>query len=1209
MLSPFEVSAEGETGYTAATTLAGNRLNTSLRDIGNAVSVVTSQFLKDVGATSNESLLQYTTGTEVGNTFGNFAGTGDGTSLNEAARFANPNSNTRVRGLTNAQNTRDYFISNIPWDGYNIDRIDLQRGPNSILFGQSSPGGIINVGTKQARFRDGNTIEIRYTGEGGERAVLDVNRVLLPDELAFRMIGLYNHDKFKQKPAYAIDKRLYGAVRYEPKLLKRGDARTILKGNLEAGEISSNRPRTLPPIDRITPWFQTGSYNGRDAAGNPMTYQHLNRLTLNGSQAQDDNTSLPNHGQQRPRYNGGPLSGTPNPFYNPMLGNYGQQFGNPLGYVDGASGSGAISHYWTAEPRFARGIDNSGNIDGTIRGMPYQRPLAVAPFGTFAAQAGLPYAEFGVYKDRFLTDSSVFDFYNNLYDGPNKREWRKFRVFNVSLAQTFFNDKVGFELTYNNEHDKVGQLSLLNGQNQAIYIDMMSVYADGTPMGTGTPNVSYDQVTQEPFQDGTPNPNLGRPFLNDVAAGNENTTDRDNKRATVFVTHDFGQAGNGGWIGRLLGRHTLTGLLAEDRLHTDARAWQRYTTDVLPLRDFLFGPTGNQTFTASEFRPMPVIYLGPSLLSRSSASGAYIPRVQHEIQVLSGSLRTFDSTWNRSTDPAHPDYVDPATPWHNNYYPLDQAGNPPWTEADNPANYIGWRDISLPVYDSEKGYRDFNTTNATLQKDTLSSRAITWQGHFWDGALVGTFGYREDTAKSWSYSRNVNSAGNSSDGRINLTPSAYKLPEKYASRLDVVSRAYSIVGHLDEMPFLSEMMSDWPVQISLFYNKSTNFQPASQRVDVYGEPLPAPEGRTIDKGILIETRDGRYSLKLNKYTTSALNAGSSALTNPGYPGTIQSYGARWANRFEFDWTQDTNLGAVAEPIPTDTQYNYEPAPLPGGGVETMEQAQAREAAAIAAWRQWQQTLDPRFYAAWGLNITDHAVQPVANTPIGFTVTEDAVSSGYEIELSAMPTRNWRLTLNATQTEARRTNIGGLAMADFVNSFESALNNTAAGDLRIWWGGAGNDTTLRLWNQNFGSEWAQRRLQEGTNVPELREWRFNAVTNYDFDQGVLKGVNIGGGIRYQSDIVIGYPSIPGATAAEINFDLANPYRGPAETNFDFFIGYHRRIARNIDWRIQLNIRNLFEGNRLIPINAQPDGSAAGFRIAPYQTWMITNTFTF
>src|SRR5688500_3612614 len=64
VLSPFEDSAEEERGYSAATTLAGNRLNTELRDIGNAVTVITGQFLKDIGATSNESLLQYTVGTE-----------------------------------------------------------------------------------------------------------------------------------------------------------------------------------------------------------------------------------------------------------------------------------------------------------------------------------------------------------------------------------------------------------------------------------------------------------------------------------------------------------------------------------------------------------------------------------------------------------------------------------------------------------------------------------------------------------------------------------------------------------------------------------------------------------------------------------------------------------------------------------------------------------------------------------------------------------------------------------------------------------------------------------------------------------------------------------------------------------------------------------------------------------------------------------------
>jgi len=92
-LSPFEVRAEPEAGYNAATTLAGNRLNTELRDIAgsislsvpvaargkladtgklkqssppefkdvaSAVSVVSKDFLRETGATSNDKLLAYT---------------------------------------------------------------------------------------------------------------------------------------------------------------------------------------------------------------------------------------------------------------------------------------------------------------------------------------------------------------------------------------------------------------------------------------------------------------------------------------------------------------------------------------------------------------------------------------------------------------------------------------------------------------------------------------------------------------------------------------------------------------------------------------------------------------------------------------------------------------------------------------------------------------------------------------------------------------------------------------------------------------------------------------------------------------------------------------------------------------------------------------------------------------------------------------------
>ena len=202
-LTPFEVSASADTGYSSSTTLAGNRLNTDLRDIGNAVTVITSQFMKDIGATNNETLLQYTIGTEVGNIQGNFAGVGDSASLNESGRFANPNQNTRVRGLTSADNTRDFFLTDIPWDGYAVDRIELQRGANSILFGQGSPAGIINTGTKQATFKNTNEVEARFGSFGTFRSSLDLYRVLRKRELAVRILGLYNDEKFQQDPAAA----------------------------------------------------------------------------------------------------------------------------------------------------------------------------------------------------------------------------------------------------------------------------------------------------------------------------------------------------------------------------------------------------------------------------------------------------------------------------------------------------------------------------------------------------------------------------------------------------------------------------------------------------------------------------------------------------------------------------------------------------------------------------------------------------------------------------------------------------------------------------------------------------------------------------------------------------------------------------------------------------------------------------------------------
>jgi hypothetical protein len=1235
VLSPFEVSASAESGYTAATTLAGNRLNTELRDIGNAVTVVTAQFLKDIGAKNNESLLQYTTNTEVGNYYGNFSGANaSGAFLDESSRFTNPNTNTRVRGLAAADNAREYFVTDIPWDGYNVDGVDLQRGANSIIFGQGSPAGVINIRTKPASFRDSAQVTGTIGSFGTARTNVDINKVLVKDQLAVRLAAVYNDQQFKQEPAYELGKRVYGALRYEPAFLKKEGNRTILKASFEAGRVDSNRPRSIAPIDHITPWFYTGSYSAKNISGNTWTYQNLNRQTFNPITVQS--SGYPGWGQAiQTLGEHSPLgaNGSFNPEYQPWLGNFGQQFGGVLNYFDSKSTTPMGS--WQAEPKSPYGIGTSGQIDkGT--GIPYQRPVGIAGYASWAYNTRQDFYNFGLYKDKSLTDSSIFDFYNQLMDGPNKKEWQRFHTYNISLAQTVFHDQAGFEFVYNSENWKGGQLSLLSGDRQSLNVDINAIYSNGT---------NDAGETGLPFSNGTPNPNVGRPFVSDSGqfGNNETTSKKHSMRLTGFVTHDFARDSFGpDWLRRALGSHTVTALYARDVDKRDNRSWQRYATMDANYENLLNGTSSNRyDYTANEMANNLYIYLGPSLSSRTTAVGAHIPNPTAAAQVPSKvQVHVFDSHWNKSTTPGDPNYVDPAAAWANWYYPVN---NPPGdspalnashtsTQSENPANYVGWTTVTANVVDSEAapGNRDRLTTFAQLTQRELTTQAAVWQGHIWDNSIVGTWGVRKDIDRRWSnqktgtastpYPNFANPAATDSvRGLVNLSPNStargvpgYVLQADPDRRIQVTSHAWTVVGHLNQLPGISKWTKDLPVQISLFYNISTNFQPAGQRVDIYGDPLAAPTGKTIDRGILLESRDGKYSLKINKYETTALNASSSALNSSWFIGASQAWGGNWANRFGYDWNGDTIADAMPHNGPVGSEWmagawNYGAAPG-----ETNEQAAAREDSAVKAWRTWQASVNPKFYKAWGINLNDQTHSLAANGPAGLTVTEDAKSTGYEVEFSAQPTRNWRITMNGSKQQSIRSNIGGTALGEFVAAYTKALNNGApgsAGDLRIWWGGAGATTTLQQWNQTFLAEWNQRKLEEGNAVPELRKWHYNVISNYDFDHGWLKGVNAGAAVRYESSIIIGYKPLHGATANDVSFDLSSPYYGPAETNFDFWIGYRRRVWRNIDWNIQLNVRNAFVGNSLEPINAQPDGSAAMYRIRPPRNWELSNTFSF
>jgi len=700
---------------------------------------------------------------------------------------------------------------------------------------------------------------------------------------------------------------------------------------------------------------------------------------------------------------------------------------------------------------------------------------------------------------------------------------------------------------------------------------------------------------------------VGRPYVSGTGNGgnSETVVERDGFRATAFVTHDFARnASDSNMLLKFMGKHTLTGLWANEERESANRSWKRYVLGG-EIADF---QNGTNNWFGGNRSPLYVTYLGPSLLSRSTAAGAGIPRVETEQNLPPAYyVNIYDASWN----PVPP--VGFGDPWTTDGYAY------PWQtgarfESENPENYIGWGPHPITVYDSEANngaLRESHTTGFSRDRGEVDSQAFVWQAHFWDNAIVGTYGWREDTAKSWSDSWTTGTLNLTGETRMD-TSNLVLDPDVY-NELSVESTSYSVVAHLDQLPGMSRLTENLPFLTTVFYNESENFQPAAERVDVYGEQIAAPAGTTTDIGVLLETKDGRFSLKVNKYETEVLRASSAGLGGAWFIGASQQWAGNWVNRYEYNLNQNYSIAAAVVPNNVDNnKYNY------GGGQdgETMAQAAAREARHIQLWREWQASVDPRFYEAWSLDLNDWQDRPggysVRNPP-GFTVPEDAISKGYEIEFSAMPTRNWRVTFNASKTEATRQNIGGENLTEFINAYETFLNadgGLGGGDLRIWWGGSGNERTLFQWNQNVGSEWAARKLQEGSTVPELREWRFNAISNYDFNEGFLKGVNVGGAIRWQDDVVIGFPPIPNPTnPGRVNFDLDNPFYGPAETNIDLWVGYSRRLSDRIDWRVQLNVRNVGMGNDLIPITVQPDGTPATLRISPHQAWSLTNTFRF
>lgn len=1052
-MSPFTVNAGADEGYRATSTLAGTRIRTNLRDIGSAISVVTAQFFNDTGTTDAKSLLSYTANTESGGAGGNMSGAVLGNNYTdfELTRYR-PQTNTRVRGLAAADLTRDLFLTDISFDTYNTNRVDIQRGPNSILFGLGSPAGIINNGLNLASFQNSYKVSFRTDDVGSARTVANFNQVLLPQELAIHLDLLYSDTKYEQKPAFENDHRVFVAGRYEPRFLKFPSARTSIRANWEYGDVQANRPRPNPLGDQITPWF--------DPSG-------LNKAVLDPA----------NLTANRAAY---PILGTP-----PRVGNNLVAIWNdPNVAVQGGNGVPAYM------------LLNRNTALNT--GLPTLGWSAIASRGSGVAVAtawgARQYGAF--YKDQQLLDPSVFDFYHKLIDGPNKHEWQKFTAGNIALEQTLFDGDLGVEGVYDRQQFYSAAIAAITGfrDGQALTIDLNTKLLDGSP-----------------------NPNLGRPYIS--ADSLDNASDRNIReafRVTAFAQFDAKKRLGDTLAARLIGKHVLTGLYNTQEVTKNFRKWRGYTADGQ------YGSIVRNFDQNSDSRLVANLhYIGPSLLNATTLSGANLSNIGAIEEPRPGLAALY---WNPT--------------------------------LNNGAGGFQTAPVNILTRDADK--ETLYSPSSTRTQDKIDSKALVWQAHLWDGIIVPTIGLRKDTAKN--YNAGAPPRNPSTQGADVYNPN-WKLPATPNSTVSGNSTSWSVVAHSPK--FLNKYLP-LGATFDLFYNKSDNFQAAAGRTDIFGRNQPAPSGKTKDYGFLITLFDDKLYLKVNRYETSLQND-AIAVVNAFYPGATEGLAWDAASR----------------------AYNI-----------------ATHPAAVAAFLAALPSAE--FQKAWVFSQTPNGndgFNTFNNRPGGITQLADTVSKGLELELTYNVTSAWRITFNASKQQAVRSNIG------------HDLDSWIAERSKVWLGTAGDLELFGPSTQNL-RDYATANLlipyqtaqnQDGGPAQEVRKWRWNFISTYDFKKGALKGVSVGGAVRWQDKVAIGFPVTTINNVAQ--FDVSHPYYGPTETNVDLWVGYERKVTKKIQWRVQLNVRNVNVGDKLIPIYAQPDGTIGAARIADSRRFQLTNTFTF
>lgn len=196
-------------GYAAKRSITATKTDTELIDIPQSISVITQDLIEDQSVQSVADAVRYVPGVTASQGEGN----------RDALNF-------RGSGVS----TGDFYLDGIRddvqtyRDFYNIDRIEVLKGPNGMIFGRGAAGGAINRVSKEAGWDPVRELTVSIGAYDHKRVALDVGEGLT-ETAALRVNAVYEDSESYRD---GVDLRRYGVT---PTLtLRPGDSTKIVLG-------------------------------------------------------------------------------------------------------------------------------------------------------------------------------------------------------------------------------------------------------------------------------------------------------------------------------------------------------------------------------------------------------------------------------------------------------------------------------------------------------------------------------------------------------------------------------------------------------------------------------------------------------------------------------------------------------------------------------------------------------------------------------------------------------------------------------------------------------------------------------------------------------------------------------------------------------------------------------------------------------------------